>query len=98
MIFCGKSRRFSILYLRPRLNYEGKSIICKYESTYDAQKAYEELQTSNIALFAANKIMEYLTTVRINDSSWHGSMENFITTWQEQFRRYERLVLTTSHY
>jgi hypothetical protein len=69
---------------------------------YDAQKAYVKLEehhpTSNSALFAANRIMEYLTTVRINDRSWHGSLENFIINWQEQFRRYEHLVPTISYY
>jgi hypothetical protein len=52
----------------------------------------------NTALFGANKIMEYLTSARINDGSWHGSVENFIINWQNQFRLYERLVPTTSHY
>jgi hypothetical protein len=41
---------------------KGKSIIRQYESTYDAQKAYEKLEehhlTSNTAIVAANKIME----------------------------------------
>jgi hypothetical protein len=48
---------------------KGKSIIREYESSYDAQKAYEKLKqhhlTSNSAMFAANKFMEYLMTVRI---------------------------------
>jgi hypothetical protein len=42
--------------------------------------------------------MEYLTTVRINDGSWHGTLENFLINWQEQFQRYERLVPAASHY
>jgi glucose-6-phosphate 1-dehydrogenase len=71
---------------------KGKSIIRQYKNTYDAQKAYEKLEehhlTSNTAMFAANKIMEYLTSVRINDRSWHGTLANFIIHWQEQFRRY----------
>jgi hypothetical protein len=50
-------------------------------------------------MFAANKIMEYLMTIRIKDGSWHGTLENFLLiNWQEQFRRSERLVPTTSHY
>jgi hypothetical protein len=53
---------------------------------------------SNIAMFAANKITEYLMTVCINNGSWHGSLENFHINWQEQFRRYECLVPTASHY
>jgi hypothetical protein len=56
---------------------------------YDAQNAYEKLEqhhlTPNTAMFAANKIMEYLTTIRIDDVLWHGSLVNFILNWQEQF-------------
>jgi hypothetical protein len=78
---------------------KGKSIIREYESSYDTQKAYEKLEqhhlTSNSAMFSANKIMEYLTTIRINDGSCHSSLENFNFKWQEQFRRYKRLVPTT---
>jgi hypothetical protein len=40
--------------------------------------------------------MEYLTTVRINDGSWHGTLENFLINWQD--RRYKRLVPAASHY
>jgi hypothetical protein len=81
---------------------KGKAIIHSHKKDYDAQKAYSELKnyhlTSNTALFSANKIMEYLTSARINDGSWHGSVKNFIINWQNQFRLYERVVLTTSHY
>jgi glucose-6-phosphate 1-dehydrogenase len=66
---------------------KGKSIIRQYESTYDAKKAYKRLEehhlTSNTAMFVANKIMEYLTTVHINDGLWHGTLENFLINWQE---------------
>jgi hypothetical protein len=81
---------------------KGTSIIRQYKSTYDAQKAYKRLEehhlTSNTAMFAANKIMEYLTTVCINNGSWHGTLENFLINWQEQCRRYEHLVPAASHY
>jgi hypothetical protein len=42
--------------------------------------------------------MEYLTSACINDGSWHRSVKNFIINWQNQFRLYECLVPTTSHY
>jgi hypothetical protein len=81
---------------------KGKAIMHSHEKDYDVQKAYAELKnyhlTSNTALFSANKTMEYLTSARINDGSWHGSVENFIINWQNQFCLYEQLVPTTSHY
>jgi hypothetical protein len=49
---------------------KGKAIINSHEKKFDAQKAYAELKnyhiTSNAALFSANKIMDYLTSARIN--------------------------------
>jgi hypothetical protein len=81
---------------------KGKSIIRQYESRYDVRKAYEKLEqqhcTSNTAMFTANKTMEHLTTVPIDDGSWHGSLENFIINWQEQIRQYKHLVPTASHF
>jgi hypothetical protein len=72
---------------------KGKSIIHSHKKKFHAQKAYAELKTyhltSNAALFSANKIMEYLTSARINVGSWHGSVENFIINWQNQFGLYE---------
>jgi hypothetical protein len=69
---------------------------------YDAQRAYKKLEehhlTSSTAMFAANKIMNYFTTVSINDGTWHVSLENFLINWQEQFQCYERLVPAASHY
>jgi hypothetical protein len=81
---------------------KGKAIICSHEKKFNAQKAYAKQKNyhlaSNAALFSANEIMEYLTSAHINDGSWHGSVENFIINWQDQFRLYKRLVPTTSHY
>jgi hypothetical protein len=100
--FSGENR---ILYAVLEAKVEtakGKSIIQQYKSTYDAHKAYEKQEEhhlrSNSAMFAANKIMEYLTTVHINDGSWHGTLENFLINWQEQFRCFEQSVPAASHY
>jgi hypothetical protein len=98
-----KKQKFLYAVLEAKVETaKGKVIIRSHEKDYDAQKAYAELKNyhlnSNIALVSANKIMEYLTSARINDGSWHGSVENFVINWQNQFRLYEQLVPTTSHY
>jgi hypothetical protein len=77
--FSGRKQKFLYAVLEAKVETaKGKSIIRQHDSTYDAQKAYKKIEehhlTSNTAMFAANKIMEYLTTVRINDGSWHGSL------------------------
>jgi hypothetical protein len=81
---------------------KGKAIIRKHESTFDAQKAYAELQnhhlTSTKALLSSVKILGYITSAKIGDGSWHGTAENFILNWQESIRLYERLTPTSSHF
>jgi hypothetical protein len=98
-----KKQKFMYAVLEAKVETaKGKSILHTYEALYDAQNAYTDIKdyhlTSNSALFGANKIVEYLTSARINDGSWHGSMENFIIHWQNQFRLYECLVPAASHY
>jgi hypothetical protein len=98
-----KKQKFLYAVLKAKVETaKGKAIILSHEKKFDAQNAYAELKkyhlTSNTTLFSANKIMEYLTSACINNGLWHGSVENFIINWQNQFRLYEHLVLTTSHY
>ena len=81
---------------------KGKSIIRSYESTYDAQKAYADLKAHHLkstkASLSSTKILEYITSAKVGDGSWHGTAENFILNWQEQVRLYERLVPTSDHF
>jgi hypothetical protein len=81
---------------------KGKAIICKHESSFDAQKAYAELQdhhfTSTKASLSSVKILGYITSAKIGDGSWHGTAENFILNWQEQIRLYERLTPSSGHF
>jgi hypothetical protein len=61
---------------------QGKAIIHKYESTFDAQKAYAALHehhlSSTTASLSSVKILGYITSAKIDDGSWHGTAENFI--------------------
>ena len=81
---------------------KGKAIIRKQESTFDAQKAYVELQeyhlNSTKASLSSVKILGYITSAKIGDGSWHGTSENFILNWKEQIRLYERLTPPSSHF
>ena len=81
---------------------KGKSIVRSYESTYDAQKAYAALMAHHLKSTKASlnsiKILEYITSAKIGDGSWHGTAENFVLNWQEQVRLYERLVPLTDHF
>ena len=80
---------------------KGKAIIRKHEPTYDAQRAYDELQQYHLssvkASLSSTNILAYITSARISDGSWNGTTENFILNWQEQVRLYERLVPSADH-
>jgi hypothetical protein len=81
---------------------KGKAIIRRHESSFDAQKAYAELQTHHLtstkASLSSIKILGYITSAKIGDGSWHGTAENFILNWQEQIPLYERLTPITGHF
>jgi hypothetical protein len=66
---------------------KGKAIIHEHKSSFDAQKAYAELQshhlTSTKTALSSVKILGYITSAKIGDGSWHGKAENFILNWQE---------------
>src|SRR5210317_1743172 len=75
---------------------KGKELVCKYQTTYDAQRIYCELAqhcTQSIIAdqTAANK-MTWLTGTKLEEGSWRGTTESFITYWQEQLRLYHELV------
>jgi hypothetical protein len=81
---------------------KGKAILHKHESTFDAQKAYAELQEHHLKFTKASlspvEILGYITSAKIGDGSWHGTAENFILNWQEQICLYERLTPTSGHF
>ena len=81
---------------------KGKSIVRRYESTYNAQLAYADLTAHHLkstkAALSSTKILEYITSAKIGDGSWHGTAENFVLNWQEQVRLYERLVPSIDHF
>jgi hypothetical protein len=95
-LFQGK-QKYMYAVLESKVNTaKGKAIIRKHESSFDAQKAYAELQshhlTSTKASLSSVKILGYITSAKIGDGSWHGTAENFILNWKEQIRLYERLT------
>jgi hypothetical protein len=79
-----------------------KAIIHKHESTFDAQKAYAELQEHHVkstkASLSSVNILGYITSAKIGDGAWHGTAESFILNWQEQVCLNERLTPTSGHF
>lgn len=64
------------------LTDKGKAIVREHEDDFDAQTVYKKLKEycikSTKASLEASKLLSYVTSVRIDSSSWKGSTEGFI--------------------
>src|SRR5210317_1139021 len=80
---------------------KGKELVRKYQSSYNAQRIYSELanhckESIKADSTAASK-MTWLTGTRLEEGSWPGTTESFISYWREQLRLYHELVPPSSH-
>ena len=73
-----------------------KSLVRRYQLTFDAQRIYEDLveyyKTSVKADTTAAVILEYLTSVKLTADSWPNTHESFILHWLDQLRLYHELA------
>jgi hypothetical protein len=80
---------------------QGKSFVREHDKDFDAQAVYRKLldhaSKSTAADFTKDKLVEYLTTAKLN-SSWKGTTEGFLLHWNEQFRLLNDLLPTEEHY
>ena len=79
---------------------KGKEQVCKYQSSYNAQCIYIELSnhcTESIIAdqSAANKIT-CLTGTKLEEDSWRGTTESFLSYWHEKLCLYHGLVSHSS--
>ena len=65
----------------------GKASVCKYQTTFDAQKVYSAVKTfaeqSTKASIESSTLLAYITSVCIGDGSWKGTSHSFILHWQD---------------
>ena len=74
----------------------GKKIVRKHFETADAQKVYVELKAhytkSTKSQHVASDLLKYITSAKIGDGKWKGTAQGFIIHWQDQVRKYDKLV------
>ena len=74
----------------------GKKIVCKHFEKANAQKVYMELKAhytkSTKSKHIASGLLEYITSAKIGDGKWKGTAQGFIIHWQEQVRKYDKLM------
>jgi hypothetical protein len=60
------------------LTDKGKSIVRKYQLTYDAQRAYKELVNHHInstkAMIDSSSILSYITSTKLGTGDWSGKL------------------------
>ena len=73
---------------------KGKSLVRTYQSTFDAQKIYQDLQAyallSTKATLDASDLLSYIASTTID--KWKGTVQKFILHWQDQVRKYHDLT------
>ncbi|CAJ1953080.1 unnamed protein product [Cylindrotheca closterium] len=74
----------------------GKSLVQKYQLTYDAQQIWAKLNdhctTSVAADTQASSLMTWLTTKKLVKSDWPGKHYAFVLHWLEQARLYNEIA------
>ena len=79
----------------------GKTFICKFESTADAQAIYKAMveysQESAQASIDSSTILRYVASTHIGDGSWRGTSRAFVLNWMDQIRLYEKFIDPRDH-
>ena len=95
-LFLEKQKFVCAIFDENVLADKGKSIIRKHETTFDAQTAHKELvhhhEKSTSADIQSGDLLTCITSTRIGDGKWRGSLHGFILHWQKQVRLCESLV------
>ena len=70
--------------------------------TCNAQMAFKELKEhaleSTSAKISSSQLLTYITSATITDGKWRGTTSAFIIHWQEQVRRYGKMVTVEEHF
>ncbi len=102
ILFDEQQKYVYAIFVRTLLTDKGKSIVRKHQDDNDAQSIYKEMveyaSHSTQAILDASDILDYITTVRIDDGTWNGTTASFVLHWQEQIRLYEKQVPARQHF
>jgi hypothetical protein len=78
------------------LTDRGKAIFCDHELDFDAQKVYKKLKDYHIkstkAKIESSVLLSYISSAKLGDGTWNGTIEAFVINWQNQVRLYKNMV------
>ena len=84
------------------LTNTGKTLVRKFEETFDAQSMYKRLlhhsKASTQATIDIAELLTYNTTVKLHKISWKGTYYAFILHWCDKLRLYEDMVNIEDHF
>ena len=89
-----KTYVYAVLHSKVQTD-RGRAIIREHVNDRDGQVAYDKLRklhtSSTKAKMTSSDILTYITSARLGTNAWKGTTEAFITHWQKQVQKYERL-------
>ena len=84
-LFKEKQKFVHAMFDQNVLTDKGKSIVRTHFNTGDAQSVYKDLvhhhEKSTGADLTSSDLLTYITSARIGDGKWHGSLQGFILHW-----------------
>lgn len=101
LLFDHKQSYLYSVFNRIILTDVGKTIVRKYEDTYDAQKVYSDLVSYSKDSASANLTIENLNAQLTNlklDSRWSGTSHGFILYWRDCMCILEDMTPVEEHY
>jgi len=74
----------------------GLELVRTHQDSKDAQAMFallsKDAEKSATASLTSGDILTYITTARVGDGKWRGSVKSFIQHWSDQFRQYATLI------
>jgi len=87
-LFEAKQRYMFAVFERVLQTDKGKVLVQSNEATSDACLIFTELCQDALhytrASIDSSRLLSYITSVRIGDGMWNGTLHSFILHWQEQ--------------
>ena len=90
------------MFNKTLLSDNGKKLVRQHENDKDAHAVYRKF--CDIALrstktsIQSSDVLTYITSSRIDDGKWQGTMESYIINWQDTVRRYHNMIDSSSRF
>jgi hypothetical protein len=74
----------------------GKALVHSHDTNFDAQIIFQDLLNYSIwstkSSLDTAKILQYVTSVKLDEHIWKGTSQSFVLHWHDQLRKYDTLI------